>query len=304
MNKLLFLFSLITSIIFVIPYSVKAEGDFMVTPAKMELELKPGTKTSFDISITNRTGRTATFLLGAEDITSEENGDVKLLGMFAGSFPLKDYIKASFREIEINDGEKSVVSITVDLPVWIKDPGLYGAVTITLLNPASVGGNARIQTQIGVPILVSTGLQAKVVGRIDLFDTLSGRKIIFSGPVDLKISYSNEGDLHLRPGGIIEITNLFGMKSEPAIVGPWFVLPGSTRSILTTLGTPYSFGRYALGLTINNGVDNKLENAKLVVWVLPWRILLAIFAGLVVLYVLLRMFGLFEIKFKNTWLKK
>jgi hypothetical protein len=82
---------------------------------------------------------------------------------------------------------------------------------------------------------------------------------------------------------------------------PWFVLPKSLRLRDVSWDRELLFGRYTITAKINRGYDNMIDEKVIHIWVMPWKLLLAIFGGLLVIIALLRfIFSTFEFKRKGN----
>src|SRR3989344_3516361 len=63
--------------------NLQMSGDFLVSPANLDLRIVPGTKSTFSLKVLNRTGKEAKFAIGVEDIVSKEgslDNELELLG--------------------------------------------------------------------------------------------------------------------------------------------------------------------------------------------------------------------------------
>lgn len=261
--------------------NISVTGDFLVSPANKELLVKPGTSAGFDLSITNRTGRTATFLIGVEDLDQayyeSTNSDItKELSS------LKDYLERGHKEITLAHGEKISLPIVVRLPGYVSEESLYGAVTVALFKneQATNGLGAVLQTRIAVPILVRTSEVAKTSGGLLTFGTAQGKSVFSSTPVTLKIVYENTGQVHIRPNGKLVVKNIFGQIVYERVVEPWYILPGSIRSRTVDVGSGSFFGPYTAHLTLSGGGKVTVEQAKVRFWVLPPPTILIIFLAI------------------------
>ena len=84
-------------------------------------------------------------------------------------------------------------------------------------------------------------------------------------------------------------------------VDAYFVLPNSTRyrEVLWS-SNAFLFGRYTANFSFYKGYGNEYQDAKISFWVLPWKIVVPVFIGLIIFvtlayYILTR----FELKKKK-----
>ena len=109
-------------------------------------------------------------------------------------------------------------------------------------------------------------------------------------PEGFEIAFKNSGNVHLVPYGTISIRNLFGTTVKTLPVDAYFVLPDSIRYREVKWDEGFSIGRYTANLSLNKGYATEYENDKLAFWVLPWKILLIIFIGILLIVAILYYF--------------
>ncbi|MDD5165658.1 MAG: hypothetical protein PHG25_03975, partial [Candidatus Pacebacteria bacterium] len=67
------------------------------------------------------------------------------------------------------------------------------------------------------------------------------------------------------------------------IIDPWFAMPDSLRFREIKWQPTFLFGRYVAHASINPGYGTTTETADVVFWVIPWKIILLIFIGLIII---------------------
>jgi hypothetical protein len=110
--------------------------------------------------------------------------------------------------------------------------------------------------------------------------------------------YENTGSVHLNPYGEIRVANIFGEEVGFQEIDPWFILPKALRLREVSWDRQMLFGRYTVTAKINRGYDDIIDEKTIHIWVMPWKILLAIFAGLFIVISLIR-FILTHFEFKR-----
>lgn len=252
-------------------------GNFIVSPTRLDMFVAPGTSEQASVSLTNRTGAKATFILGAEDLIE-------------GNYSLKNYIRSSDSEVTLNDGETRNIPVVITVPNGEASQGLYGNVTISLIPSESSNGpvGARIITRIAVAILVRTVEHPIVSGALSGFDTLNGNRIVWKSSTDFKIAYQNNGNVHMEPKGTITLSNLFGKTVIKEIITSFVVLPNSTRSVVLPV-SGYLVGPYTATLNIDDGANTNKQTASIRVFFLPWPLLLILLTVIIILFLTKKM---------------
>src|SRR6185503_3421375 len=98
--------------------SLPSTHDFVVGPAKFDLTLNPGESQTLDLTVSNRLGQDKSFALEVEDISGSENPGtpVILLGTDRGPYSLRDYLHFPTTTLDIVNGQKAHIPVTITVP--------------------------------------------------------------------------------------------------------------------------------------------------------------------------------------------
>ena len=286
-----------------------AQNDFVVEPGKTEIFINPGESTMKNVVITNRIGKNVKFKLTTEDMigTNDPLSPIKLMGDEKSPYSLKNFIEPEITEFSLDLGERIVIPVKVSIPVDAEPRGYYGALIVSnepdvlgSENTAEEKGQAKLISRIGALFLLRINGEGKESGSIDDFKIIGPSKTFYENrPKGFEILFNNDGNVHLVPHGTISIKNMFGKDVGSIPVDAYFSLPDSIRyrEVLWTEGT--GLGRYTASLSLFPGYGSENQEASLSFWIIPWKILLATFVGLILIissiyYVLTR----FELKKK------
>jgi len=273
---------------------MQPQNDFVVEPGKTEIFLNKGESIVKNITVTNRIDKTMNFKLSTEDLvgTNDQKQPIILMGDEVGPYSLKNLIKPEITEFSLNFGEKIIIPVTVSIPLDAEPRGYYGALIVSnepelmsLSSGSETEGKTRIISRIGSLFLVKINGEGKEEGRLENFKISGpGKSVYESKPESFEIAYKNSGNVHLVPYGKITIKNIMGRKISEVPVDAYFVLPDSIRyrEVLWQEGG-FLFGRYTASLSLYKGYGNEYEQDKIAFWVLPWKILVPIFIGLILL---------------------
>jgi len=286
-----------------------ALNDFIVEPGKTEIFANPGETVEKKITITNRIGKTVKFKLTTEDMvgTNEAASPVKLLGDGIGPYSVKHFIQPEITEFSLDLGEKITIPVKVSIPFDAEPRGYYGALIVSN-EPDILGGEqsketegkARLISRIGSLFFLRINGEGKEEGSIENFKILGPSKVFYEKrPSGFEISFKNTGNVHLVPHGLITIKNMFGKSVGEIPVDAYFSLPDSIRYREVLWSDGIGLGRYTANLSLYPGYGNENQDSKIAFWIIPWKILIITFVGLVIFisliyYVLTR----FELKKK------
>lgn len=289
---------------------MQAQNDFVVEPGKTEIFANPGDSITKSITITSRINKTVKFKLTTEDMvgTNESMSPIKLLGNDIGPYSIKNFIQPEITEFSLDLGEKITIPVKVSVPSDAEPKGYYGALIVSnepdVLESAQISGaegKARLVSRIGSLFFLRINGEGKESGNLEDFKIIGPSKTFYENrPSGFEISFKNTGNVHLVPHGLITIKNILGKSVGEIPVDAYFSLPDSIRyrEVLWSEGT--GLGRYTANLSLYPGYGDKNQEASISFWIIPWKILVITFIGLIILisiiyYILTR----FEIKKKD-----
>lgn len=285
-----------------------AVGDFVVGPGRLEVTAKPGETVTAMMTVTNRISSGRTFSLAVEDMSGSADASeaVVLLGDQSGPYTLKDYISFPSKTFSLDLGERAQIPVNITMPLNAEPGGYYGAVLVSTIQDSTEKksdsmAKSPIIARIGTLFFITVPGDANIAGDVTEFTTKNNQWWYQKGPIDLNVLYENTGSVHLNPYGEIQVTNMLGENVGFVELEPWFVLPKSLRLREVTWDRELLLGRYTITAKINRGYDNIIDEKVIHIWVLPWKLLLGVFAGLVVFILIIRFFlRSFEFKRKGS----
>jgi hypothetical protein len=291
-----------------LPGNNEVYSDFVVGPGRFELELAPGESKTVEIGISNRMGVPKRFSIETEDAggSDDVSKTLVLLGEDTGPYTVKDYISVPNEQFDLDHSYRAVVPVTISLPADAPPGGRYGSLLVSIVSDVneedetdSATAASVVISRIGVLFFISNPGDTTPASELKDFATIGQQKFYSESPVSFGITHENTGDVHLTPYGEIRIANMFGDEVGFVQLDPWFILPQSLRTREVSWERELLIGRYTATTFINRGYDDIIDEASYVFWVFPWKILVAVFAGLFLLFLMLRFIGSrFEFKRK------
>lgn len=286
-----------------------AFGDFVVGPGRFDIEIAPGESRTVELVISNRMGTDKIFSLKTEDATGSESGEsaIQLLGDAVGPYTLKDFISVPHNEFLLEHGKRVRVPVTISLPADAEPGGRYGSILTSITSTPdeieAAGGarpGAAVISRIGTIMFVTTPGAIDRDSELINFNTVNDEWLYGGGPISLMMVHENKGTVHTTPYGRISITNILGEEVGMVQLEPWFVMPRSLRTREVDWDRELLIGRYTATAEINRGYDDIVDTISYSFWVIPWKLVAAVFAGLFIFFLIVRLFfSRFELKRKD-----
>ena len=284
-------------------------GDFVVGPGRIELEMGPGDTRVVEMTISNRMGEGRFFSFATEDTVGSADGSsaIELLGDEVGPYTLRDFISVPHERFYLEHATRVRIPVTITIPPDVEPGGRYGTLLTSITTPPgqlAVDSGARagsaVISRVGTLFFIRTpGVVTEDLSLAE-FTTRNQQRIFASGPITFNITHDNAGSVHATPYGRVTVTNILGEEVWIRNIDPWFVMPQSMRTREVTWEQEFMVGRYVATVEINRSYDDIIDIKTISFWVIPWKLVGAVFVGLFLFFLLVRFFfSRFEFKRKD-----
>jgi hypothetical protein len=216
------------------------ESGIRIEPLYLELTVSDEVQTeSKTVWIENLTASEQKLEVSAIGVKSQDtDGNVAFVDspFAAGTSNTVTFLQFSTSSATLAPGAKLAVQVSAINSQSLSPGGHYGAVVSRFVPK----GEAKPEPQVlpGVSTLVLVRKTGGERYHISLSDVdQSNGLITFTFPTSVRLTFSNEGNIHVVPHGTIEITDLFGRLVSKGIIndGSRIVLPESRRIIAQSL---------------------------------------------------------------------
>ena len=267
-----------------------------ISPPVIQLTANPGQTITTNIRVRNVATGTLIASGKADDFGAgtNEDGQPQLLLNESGAtrYSLKYWIQ-SVPDLRLDPQELKTVTVTIAVPANAEPGGHFGVVRFTGVPPSLAGTGVSLSASVGTLILLKVNGPVTDKVTLEQFATHKGAKIgsFFEyGPVDFLVRLHNVGTVHEAVTGAITVTNMLGKKVGTVSVNnkATNVLPDSIRRYDQTLNDKHMFGHYTAKLVMTYATG-QVVSASLGFWVLPWRLILVVIIGVLVLLWLVRL---------------
>lgn len=198
-------------------------------------------------------------------------------------FPLANWTKVTPAAATLAPKESKIFTFTITIPADGQPGGHFGSVVfMTKPSQSSDRTMASVSQELGSLVLLRVAGEATEELSIENFQTLnrSGKdndsakptKVLPGGNIIFESRVANNGNVYLKPRGVITVNDIFGRKIGEFPLDSQNVLPQAVRRIETQWHSPFMFGRYTANISLAYGVNNEhIATASTSFWVVPYK---------------------------------
>lgn len=218
---------------------------------------------------------------------------------------LAGWIGVTKGPITLQPGDRLEVPVTITVPADAEPGSHTAALFFGNQPPAAKGGSVVIESKVGTLILLRVNGDIREAASVAAF-TVDGKKTLTHPPVNFSLRIANDGNVHIRPTGVVTIRNMLGGVSAtlPINLAEGAVLPASIRHFMMTWKPDADRGsgffqqlsseahNFGLGtytaeadITYGQSKQNLIVSAKFTIF--PWRLLTVLALGLILAILIL-----------------
>ena len=251
-----------------------------VSPPSQELVADPGQTIVAKASIRNKSRETLPLIVRIEDFTaSGEEGQVALTDQ--GPYSLSRWTEITPKTFTLAPGEQKEIIAKINVPSDKVAGGYYGSFVFSVKTETQAG-TASVGQEIASLFLL------KITGPVDeqlILNSLSAPAFSEFGPIPLTMKFSNNGNIHAKVYGLVNISDMFGKKVADLVVNQTNVFPGASRLVKTVLDKQFLFGKYtATAIMYYGTTKNETLTAVNTFTVIPYRIIILLIIVGILLY--------------------
>jgi len=274
------------------PLIAQSAAGLSAIPPRIEITVQPDGTSSQTIKVRNESKESKTVTIEIKDIIVTDNkGTPTIISSSDESsnrWAASNWVQVSPSSVILKPGETKSLVLTVMAPANALPGGHYAMVLHTPEGISSVSSTgASVKTQVGTLIYIT------IPGDINqnaLVQSFTAPKFSEFGPINFSTTIKNLSDIHIQPVGAITVKNWFGrttsrlsLQSQDNVIN---IFPYTTRDFQTTLNKKWLFGRYQANLQAVYGNNGGLITSTIFFWVIPWRIIILIVAGISIIVTL------------------
>ncbi len=296
---LLFLFAYLLIYLFVYSQEANAQASLPLTvaPARQEIVINPGEGAAVNIRFYNFSEAPVSGIVRIADfIVDNAQGAPRIIenvGQVSPRFSAQTWLNIPYDRITIAANDKVSLQAKITVPADARSGGRYVAVYFepTTAIPQAIGAEKEAGT--GVSSRIASLIYIKVSGPTTekaLISRFFTPGFFEYGPVKVETQILNRGDYHVRPRGVITMSNIFGAPVDQTNLKEENIFPDVVRNYENSLGKKWLMGKYKLNLTASYGEGGQVLEAFTYVWVFPWRVALAVILTIIILVLIISNF--------------
>lgn len=270
--------------------STAAQG-IQVSPALVELNAERGKTYNLSVKVVNVTLTKLSYTTTVNDFNSNsETGaaNVLLNSTLPENASIISWVTA-VPEFTLDTKESRTLTAQVTVPNDAEPGGHYGVIRFSGHAPELTGTGVGLSASTGMLLLIRVDGDIKESASLASFYTANSdrqQSLFETSPITFVTRIKNDGNIHIKPVGTIDITDMFGkaITSIPVNDTKSNVLPSSIRRFDNELKRDWMFGFYTANLTLGYGTKGQAITNTITFWVIPYKIILA---GLFVLITLI-----------------
>lgn len=261
--------------------NVDSKQSMEISPPSQEIVADPGQKITVKARIRNISNQTYPVKVRIENFTA--NGDEGQVALEESDLnSISKWSKITPASFDLAPGDTQEVTATVQIPKKGIAGGQYGTFVFSALPSGKEANAASVAQEVGSLFLI------RVNGNIDerlTFLSMTAPDFSEYGPVPFTMKFENTGNVHVKPYGLINVTDMFGQRVTDIVVPGQNVLPGSARNIKSALERKFLIGRYkALAVMYYGTSKNHTLTAETTFIVIPYKVILVLAGILTILY--------------------
>ncbi|MCA9366662.1 hypothetical protein KC887_00150 [Candidatus Kaiserbacteria bacterium] len=256
------------------------QAGLSITPAMIEESpVVPGTSRQYNIKVENLNDFEQTFYVFTRNIKDVGQGGVPVFAADyeATGYELADWIQLPYGEVTIPAHEKINMPITITVPEDAAPCGHYGGIFFSADPPKIEKSGAAVGYQ--VASIVNVRVSGECIEQAIIRQFSTDKFLYGKQDVTFTARIQNQGNVHIRPYGPLEIYNSLG-KQVGAITfneSQRAIFPGNTETFsgVHWQGDGVGFGRYEARLSPTYGENGAIKTMTSTVtfWILPWNII-------------------------------
>jgi len=287
------------------PLAATAENGqaLSISPPVLELQGEPGKTATVTIKLTNISSGDLLIKNQVNDFGAKnETGEPNIIFDYTqeSSYTLHSWVVAP-PPFVLGSKQSKQVQFQINVPADAEPGGHYAVFRFTGQAPELEESGVAISASIGTLVLLRIGgniqEKASVLEYYSATPSFANSSFFETGPISFVERIRNDGSIHIKPTGTIEVTDMLGRNAGSLRINgdptnpqdtPRSILPQSIRRFQETLNSKWMLGRYTAKMKLTYGTNGIPLESTTTFWVIPYKLILLVLVILILLILLLR----------------
>lgn len=277
----------VVSVFFAVPVhaqSTDAAQGIEISPAIIDLNAEKGKSYTLKLTVRNITQERLMYSSEINDFTSkDESGAPQVLigSTLPDAASIVKWVSVE-EEFSLNPREAITLFATVTIPSNAEPGGHYGAIRFSGHAPEIKETGVGLSASAGMLLLIRVNGDIKEEASLASFtstsptDKTKQTSFFQTSPIGFAVRIKNEGNVHVKPIGSIEMTDIFGNLVQSIPINEdksKNVLPNSIRRFEAESKSSWMFGIYTANVTLGYGEQGQAITGTTTFWVLPLNLI-------------------------------
>jgi hypothetical protein len=181
-----------------------------ISPPVQEFIADPGSVEKGMVKLYNDEDNAKTLYVNVQRFTARgEKGEPGFFDEEIDDYMLASWIHLERTQITLEPGQRIEIPYIISVPSYAEAGGHYAAIFWSTQPPNVEGSGVAIASKIGSLVLLRVQGEIIEQGRLLDFSLKEEKKFYAHLPIDFNIRFENTGNVHLKPFGMIEISDMF-----------------------------------------------------------------------------------------------
>jgi hypothetical protein len=272
----------------------------VVSPARQEINMDQGELTTGILKLINTKDTPTSGTLKAVDfIVEDDQGTPEFIEdpNFSSNYSAASWITLPYNRLTIPANDKIEIQFKIRADRNAFPGGHYSAILFEAVPGSTLSPTDSLdQTSSGAAISprIASLIYITIPGETEesaLITRFHIPKFSQKGPLEIQTNILNQSSTHIRPTGLITITNMFGDILTHLPLEEKNIFPETEREYQNTIPTKWLFGRYQAHLQAAYGTQGKSLDALIYFTVIPVILILYIIIFLLALSFIIHHFN-------------
>lgn len=254
-----------------------------ISPALVDLNAERGQTYTIKLKVTNVTPAALVYTSEVNDFTSkDESGAPQILigENLPSTASVVDWVTTE-QEFTLQSRESRTILASITIPSDAEPGGHYGAIRFSGRAPELQETGVGLSASAGMLMLIRVSGEINESANVASFFTANadGQSFFFeNSPIKFVTRIKNDGNIHVKPIGSIELRDMFGniVSTMPVNDSKSNVLPSSIRKFENEYKSDWMFGLYTANLTLGYGTTGQAITNSITFWVIPYKLILIV----------------------------